>query len=137
MTKHRAHEVWPYLMIALFWLIGVATILGAINMGRRRATLIVESGRLALTQTGIWGTKHRMWERGEIAAIRADKSGMEMNDRPVIELQIHPVAGKKAGFFGGRDDDELRWIATELRQALDVPASSDSSAVARRAQEAP
>ena len=47
---------------------------------------------------------------------------MEVNDRPVIELQIHPRQGKKAGLLGGRDEAELRWLATRLRQALQVPA---------------
>ena len=63
-----------------------------------------------------------MWSRGEIAAIRADASGMEVNDRPVIELQIHPVSGKKFGVLAGRNEEELRWMATELRRALNVPA---------------
>jgi hypothetical protein len=37
-------------------------------------------------------------------------------------LQIHPRLGKKAGFLAGRDEAELRWLATRLRQALPVPA---------------
>ena len=57
-----------------------------------------------------------------LSAIRADASGMEVNDVPVIELQVHPAAGRKAGFFAGRDSEELRWMATELRRALNVPA---------------
>lgn len=49
-------------------------------------------------------------------------AAMEVNERPVIELQIHPVVGKKAGFLAGRDEAELRWIAAHLRRALKVPA---------------
>jgi hypothetical protein len=97
-------------------------IVSAVNMARRRATLQIESGSLSVTQTGLFGTKQREWRRGDIAAVRADASGMEVNNRPVIELQIHPVTGRKTGFFAGRDTDELRWIATELRKALGVPA---------------
>jgi hypothetical protein len=47
---------------------------------------------------------------------------MEVNNRPVIELQIHPAVGKKAGFLAGRDEAELRWMAAQLRRALNVPA---------------
>jgi hypothetical protein len=47
---------------------------------------------------------------------------MAVNNVPIIELQIHPRAGKTAGFFAGRDEPELRWLATELRRALAVPA---------------
>ena len=91
-------------------------------MGRRRATLSVESGALRVTQTTLFGTKQREWRLREIAAIRADASGMAVNNVPIIELQIHPRVGKKAGFFAGRDEQELRWLATELRHALNVPA---------------
>ncbi len=47
---------------------------------------------------------------------------MEVNNSRVPELQIHPMAGKKIGLFGGRDAGELRWMATELRNALGVAA---------------
>jgi hypothetical protein len=49
---------------------------------------------------------------------------MEVNGRPVLELQIHPVGGKKWGLLAGRDEDELRWMATALRRALKLPAHS-------------
>jgi hypothetical protein len=120
----KTHEVTPYIFIGIFWFVGLAMIGGAVNMARRRATLLIESGGLRLTQTGLVGTKQREWRRGDIAAVRADASGMEVNNRPVIELQIHPVTGRKAGFFAGRNTDELRWIATELRKALGVPAKA-------------
>ena len=108
-----------------FWLAGLGLTIAAIHMGKRRATLAVEGGNLKCVQIGPFGTKQREWRRGEIAAIRADRSGMEVNNRQVIELQIHPVSGRKVGLFGGRDDDELRWIASELRRALNVPASNN------------
>jgi hypothetical protein len=57
-----------------------------------------------------------------LTAIRADASSMEVNHRPVIQLQIHPRAGKKVGLLSGRNEDELRWMATRLRRALNVPA---------------
>jgi hypothetical protein len=112
--------VW--LFIAAFWLIGLGLLAGAVNMGRRRATLRVEKSGLRVTQTNLFGIKSREWRREAIAALRADASGMAVNDVPILELQIHPVTGKKAGFFAGRADDELRWLATELRRALNVPA---------------
>jgi hypothetical protein len=98
---------------------------GAINMGRRRAILLVENDRLKLAQVGLFGARKWDWQRESIAAIRADDSGMEVNNVPVIELQIHPVGGKKTGFFAGRDVQELRWMATELRTALKVPATGN------------
>jgi len=110
-------------LIGAFWLLGLGMLAGAINMGRRRAMLLVENGRLSLAQSGIFGAKKWDWNSESLAAIRADASGMEVNGAPVIELQIHPVRGKKAGFFAGRDEQELRWMATELRNALKLPAA--------------
>jgi hypothetical protein len=121
-AKERTHAVWPYLIIVLFWFIGAAMILGSMNMGRRRAKLRVEKDILIVVETNLFGTKQREWRRNEIAAVRADGSGMVVNDVPIIELQIHPVTGKKIGLFAGRSNDELQWIATELRRELNVPA---------------
>jgi hypothetical protein len=39
-------------------------------------------------------------------------------------LQIYPRAGKKQGMLAGRDEEELKWLATRLRQALQVPAQN-------------
>lgn len=111
-----------WIFIPVFWLIGLSLMLSAINMGRRSAELTVDSGRLRVETKGIFGVKIREWSRAELAAVRADASGMEVNDRPVIELQIHPVAGKKCGLLAGRDEQELRWMATQLRRVLKIPA---------------
>lgn len=111
-----------WIFIPVFWLIGLSLMLGAVNMGRRSAELAVDSGRLRVETKGIFGVKVREWSRVELAAVRADASGMEVNDRPVIELQIHPVTGKKCGLLAGRDEQELRWMAAQLRRALKIPA---------------
>jgi hypothetical protein len=111
-----------WFFIPVFWLIGLGLLAGAINMGRRTATLAAEGGQLRIETKNLFGTKQLEWRRDEIAAIRADASGMEVNDHPVIELQIHPCVGKKVGLLAGRKEEELRWMATRLRQALNVPA---------------
>ncbi len=122
-SKASGHLPGPFLIfIPSFWLIGFGMLAGAVHMGRRRAELAADTVALRIESTGLLGTKQRQWSRGDIAAIRADASGMKVNNRPVIELQIHPVAGKKAGFLGGRDEAELRWIAANLRNVLKVPA---------------
>jgi hypothetical protein len=120
--------LWLIVLVMLgFWAIGLGLLAGAINLGRRTARLTVEGGRLRIETVGLFGAKQQEWSRGEIAAIRADASGMEVNHRPVIELQIHPVTGKKVGLLGGRDVAELRWLATRLRRALDVPARTSQA----------
>ena len=113
------------LIMAALWGIGLGILIGAINMGRRRAILDVvgflPDGTLLITRRNIFGTKQRELHRQDIAAIRMDNSGMEVNEMPVKNLQVHPKQGRKLGLFAGRDDAELEWLAAELRNALDVP----------------
>lgn len=102
--------------------LAIGLLTSSIHMGRRTAALEVDAGRLRVETRGLFGTKRREWTRADINAIRADASGMEVNERPVIELQIHPCAGKKMGLLAGRKEDELCWMASRLRRALNVPA---------------
>jgi hypothetical protein len=120
--------LWVFL--AVFWAAGLGMLTGAVNMGKRRGLVLVSDGRLKVAVSGIFGTKHWDWPREEIGAIRVAGSGMKVNNRPVLELQVHPLAGKKVGLFAGRDEDELRWMAFELRRALGVPDHADGTAAA-------
>ena len=110
----------PFLL--LFWAIGLGLMAFVVNLGRRTAELVVEGSRLHVETKGLFGAKQLTWTREELAAIRVDRSNMEVNNRPVLELQIHPRTGKKVGLLAGRDEEELRWLATKLRQALQLPA---------------
>jgi hypothetical protein len=119
----KSKDAWiagPF--VAAFWAIGIGLLTAAVNMGKRRAIFVVENQNLRLAQKNLFGTKTWNWAPGEISAIGVGPSGMEVNHVPVIELQIHPLNGKKAGFFAGRNEEELRWLATELRRGVNVPA---------------
>jgi hypothetical protein len=119
----RDKDFWmAFLFLAGFWAIGLIMMAAALNMGRRRATLTAGSSGLTVVQSGPFGVKRREFRPGEIVAIRADASNVEVNHSRVIELQIHPMAGKKVGLLVGRDAGELRWMAAELRNALGVAA---------------
>jgi hypothetical protein len=109
--------------LSVFWLVGIGLLLGALNMGRRRAAIAVTAGRLMVIQTGLFGTKQREWAGTEIKKICAGPSGMEVNDKPILELQIFSESPARFGLLCGRSDDELRWIASELRAALGVPGA--------------
>ncbi len=114
-----------WFFMGALWATGFGIVAGAINMGQRRAMLLFENGQLKVAQQGLFGTKQWEWQRADISAIRADASGMSVNERLVIELQIHPISGKKIGLFTGRNEDELRWMAAELRRAVAVPAQKN------------
>ena len=116
---------WPMLVFAMvFWAIGLGLLAGAVNMGRRRALLVVDAAGLRVAQAGLFSAKRWEWRREVIADLRAGPSGTSVNDRPVLELQVHPRAGKKVGLLAGREDEELRWMATQLRRALGFQGST-------------
>jgi len=92
-------------------------------MARRRALFIVDKSTLRLAQAGLFGTKSWVWRREDLATICAGASSMKVNNQPVIELQIHPRGSKKVGVLAGRDEEELRWIASTLRRATKLQAA--------------
>jgi hypothetical protein len=112
-------SIWiAILFLSVFWLVGVGLLLGSLNMARRGAALAVTGGTLMVLQTGLFGSKQRDWPPGDLEAVRAGPSGMTVNDVPVLELQIFDGGGNKFGLLAGRSDEELEWLAYELRQAL-------------------
>lgn len=109
----------PFLAFSLAFMgIGVGMFFFALRMGRRRAVIDVAGEDLVITRQSLGEPKTESWHRAEIDRVVAGPSGMEVNDRPVLELQIHPNTGKKIGLFRERDDEELAWMAAEIRVAL-------------------
>ena len=49
---------------------------------------------------------------------------MSVNDQPVRELQIQPKQGKTVGLLAQLNDEELEWVAYELRQQTGLPRQS-------------
>ena len=107
-------------VLSMFWLAGIGLLLTGINLGRRRAAIAVTGGTLMILQTGLFGSKKRDWEPGDVEGIRVGPSGMEVNDKPVLELQIYDGGAHKVGLLSGRTNEELYWIASELRAVLGV-----------------
>lgn len=112
--------------VCLFWAIGLGMLIGAINAGRREAVIDLIGGNgpgtLLVTTKSLFGTKQREWSADQLSHIRVGESGIEVNDVPVMELQVHPKEDKKVGLLRQLDDDELEWIAANLRVALGVPS---------------
>lgn len=107
--------------------IGVALIVLGVLNSRRRAGLAVVDGELMVLQTGIRRLERR-WAPGEVKSVAVGPSNVEVNDQPVLELQIVDAAGRKCGLLGGRNVPELEWIATVLRGALAQGASEPEPA---------
>lgn len=121
----------PWMMlvgILPFVAVGVGLTIASVNMGRRHATIATADDLVMIVRHSIFGKSTREWSANQISAICIGNSGMEVNDVPVQELQIHPNDGKKFGCLSQLDDDELVWIADELNQALAIRRSSDPAA---------
>lgn len=101
--------------------IGVGLMAGAVSMGKRRVMLAVSGERLAYRSIGPFGTKERLVTRAQVRGVTVGPSGMEINDRPVYELQIL-LTGRpsKIGLLAQRTRAEQEWVAWVLRKALRV-----------------
>ena len=108
------------LFYAGFWLIGIALLVAAVNMGRRHAIIDVVDNVLLINRKNLFGIKSHQWPRDELDSIAVGPSGMKVNDVPVLELKVRPGHGRPVGLFAGRDEPELRWIAWTLRDRLDL-----------------
>lgn len=97
---------------------GLALILTSLHLARRRAAVAVTGGMLMAMQTGLWGSKQREWQPGEVLAVRVAPSGIEVNNKPVLELQIVDAHGRKFSMLAGHQEDDLTWLERELRRAL-------------------
>lgn len=120
-------------LVSVFWLVGILMMLSAVSMARRSAVLAVVDDTLMVLQTGLFKSKRREWTRDEIESIRFASSGTSVNKVPVMELQIHPHAGKKVGLLSSRPNDELRWIVDVLTRALRLGPETTEDQVDRPA----
>jgi hypothetical protein len=116
--------VGMFFVLLGFAAVGVGMLLAAVNVGRRQVMIGVVGGTLLVRRITPFGTKDRRLGAGDIAAVRLGPSGVEVNSRPLMELQIHPKQGRKIGVLAGRSDEEIAWVACELRKALGVPADA-------------
>ncbi len=110
-------------IFSVFWAVGIGVLVATINAGRRRAILDVVGDTLLITRQNIFKTRQQEVHRDNIKSIRRDKSGVEINDVPVLNLQVRLHEGKKISMFSQLSNDELTWIAAVLREALRVGSS--------------
>jgi hypothetical protein len=113
---------WPF--ICVFWLIGIGFMLGGFTLGKLKTKLQAGSSGVTVIRTNPFGEKRREFPRTEIASIATGPSGVEVNNKPLTELQIKTLHGKKFGLLAGRDVKELAWIAAELNKVTGLAAPS-------------
>ena len=110
----------PYVIMMVFVAVGLGIMLSGYNLGKRQAAIAVQGDQLSIKRIGPFGKRDWNFSAQEIQAIRKGSSGMEVNDRPVMELQVHLASGEKVGLLSQRDDEEIDWMAAVLRNKLGV-----------------
>jgi len=117
----KGHPPLPvYLFISLFWAIGILMLLFSINMAKRKVLIAVVNNVLAYRVIGPFKTREQKIPLDMINAIQVGPSGVEVNDRPVMEIQIIPKSGKKIGLLSNRSREEQAWLASVLNQTLNA-----------------
>lgn len=121
-------------IVSVFFLIGILMLIASINMARKRAVIDVVNGAVLVTQKGMFRVKQRQWDAGAIQRVEVGPSGTTVNNRPILELHIFDQADKKTGMLMGRDEDELDWIAAELRKSLGIAGKNPRGRRRRNAE---
>ena len=120
-----------------FWAIGIGLFFFAIQTARRRAVFIVtKSDGLTFSQVGPFRKAEMQWAAASITRIHMDTSGTVVNGKAVMQLAIHAkvtdatgaTSEKVTGLMSGRDEAELKWLASTLRDALAIPHQAPQSA---------
>jgi hypothetical protein len=115
----KSHPPLPvYLFIAVFWAVGILILLFAINMAKRTVLLAVINNVLAYRVSSPFNTREQKIPLDTIQTIQIGPSGIEINECPVMEIQIIPKNGKKIGLLSNRSSAEQEWIAYVLRKTL-------------------
>lgn len=112
-------EAWfGLLFMLIFVAVGVGTMLGALNMGRRSADILLMRSDTLIKRRGIFGEKVSEILTPDLTEICIGPSGLEVNGRPVHELQFHTSSGKAIGLLSQLKDEEIRWLAALLQNKL-------------------
>jgi hypothetical protein len=114
-------RLWWYLFPLPFLLVGAATALAALHLARRRAGLAVVGDSLMAMKGGLFGSRRGEWKRRQVTAVQAAPSGFTQNDQPLLQLEIQAEGQPRFTLLAGRPDAEIEWLATALRQALQLP----------------
>ena len=115
----KGHPPLPvYLFISLFWAVGIGMLLVAINMAKKKVLIAVVNDMLACRVIGPFKTREQKIALSDVDTIKVGPSGMEVNHRPLMELQIIPKQGKKIGLLSNRSGEEQEWLAYVLREAV-------------------
>jgi hypothetical protein len=123
---------WFFLLVpGAHWLIAVGLVLLLGRWARRCGVVSLRGERLVMVEAGRWRPRRGEWRCQEVYAISVEcesspgGGGFGDGGRSApAELRIHTWGGDGKGFFAGRKEEELEWVAAALRQALQLTAEN-------------
>ena len=122
---HWLAEVGP---VALFIGFAILVTVAHLFRGIRGATLHLDDEFLTITESyWVFSERVQTVAREEIVASRLETHEEDSRESHGAHLRIVRANGQAVTGLTGRDVEELRWIATELRRALGVPAAAPRS----------
>jgi hypothetical protein len=107
-----------------FILVGLGSLLALFIRGRRSAVISVAENALEILESDFFGTRSHQWRAKDLIAISAIRKKCEDSEGSInwtISLGIQAKDGSTGRLLTNRDQAELEWIATLLRQTLQVP----------------
>jgi hypothetical protein len=124
---------WPvWAGLVGFWGIALVGIFAGLNLCSRHGVIEIRNTVLCIDQVGLFGYRRREWSRDQIAAIQTGPTGLTIGGGTgtvgvaipggirVAELHLYLKNGARVRLLAGRSEEELAWIAVQLRQALKV-----------------
>jgi hypothetical protein len=111
----------------VFFCVGGCFFLTSLHTGLKKVVLAVVGDKLLTFETGPLGSRRREFTRADLCDIRCGPSNISVNKKPLPQLQIITHDKTHFGTLTSRDEIELKWIATVLRQALGIPSEPRAS----------
>ncbi|MBA3753610.1 MAG: hypothetical protein H0X01_05625 [Nitrospira sp.] len=120
-------QMWAFLIG--FGLISLAVTLHGLSMAVRSAVIEVAGDALQVWEKGMFRNRTLRWNREELKAIQSGPSGMSVGSTrqagrthgkgfSVRQLHVYLNDGRRVRMLTGREDEELDWVAAQLRAAL-------------------
>jgi hypothetical protein len=102
-------------------LAGVGAAVYGLHAGTRERRVTARNGQLSWGESSrvVPRRRPRQWSVDELRALRAFLHG---GGGPHWALRLHTRDGLSHNLYTAADGDEVRWLASELRGALGVPA---------------
>lgn len=125
---------WFFLLVpGAHWLMALGLVWLLWRWARQRGVVSLRGDRLVIVEAGRWRPRRGEWRCQDVYAISVGREtyqspgGESLGDgggRAPAVLRIHTWGGDGKGFFAGRKEEELEWVAAALRQALQLTAES-------------